>query len=645
MRKISIILILTAGISCGVVIGILLALTHDLPSIRALETFHPPAVTRIFSADHVLLAEIYSEKREPVTLDKIPAALKNALLITEDRNFYHHRGIDLKGILRAAVKDVLAGHFVEGASTLTQQLAKTLFLTPKKSLMRKAREAFLAIQLERRYTKDEILALYLNQIYLGSGIYGVQAAAKRYFGKPVSALNLAECALIAGLPRAPSRYSPLVNPQLAVARRNLVLRQMKDAGFISSRDYARARQQPLRLAPRKSNALKAPYFVDTVKSILEKQVGAARLYRGGLRVVTSLSYKLQQAARQALEHGLAALEARMRKAGIAQPPPQGALLALDVKSGGILAMIGGRNYAQSPFNRATQALRQPGSAFKPIVYACAIERGYSQNRLLLDAPIVFKGTGGKDWQPENFSHRYHGEMTLRRALALSENIPAVRLMEALGPASVVTFAHRLGITTPLAANLSLALGTSEVKLIDLTAAFATFANDGLAIRPQAVLEINDADGDILWRPKPAVTAAMSRTAAAIICNMLQAVIQAGTAKKACVLQRPVAGKTGTTNDYKDALFIGFSPSIAAGVWIGRDSPQTLGRRETGSRAALPVWIEFMRHALANRLYEDFDIPDNTVQVYMNPVNGQTVSPTAPRAVKALFKRGTAPAPR
>ncbi len=645
MRKISIILLLAGGVLSGVVIGILLALTHDLPSIRALETFHPPAVTRIFSADHVLLAEIYSQKREPVTLDKIPKALKDALLVTEDRNFYHHSGIDIKGIFRAAVKDVLAGHFVEGASTLTQQLAKTLFLTPKKSLLRKAREAFLAVQLERRYTKDEILALYLNQIYLGSGTYGVQTAAKRYFGKPVSALDLAQCALIAGLPKAPSRYSPLANPQLAVSRRNLVLRQMKDAGLISSRDYARARQQPLRLAPRKSGALKAPYFVDTVKSILEKQIGAARLYRGGLRVVTSLSYKLQQAARQALDTGLAALEARMRKAGIGQPPPQGALLALDVKSGGILAMVGGRDWAQSSFNRATQALRQPGSAFKPIVYACAIERGYAQNRLLLDAPIVFKGAGGKDWQPENFSHRYHGEMTLRRALVLSENIPAVRLMEALGPASVAALAHKLGITTPLTADLSLALGTSEVKLIDLTAAYAAFANGGLAIRPQAVLEVSDADGDVLWRPKPVVTAALSRAGAAIICNMLQAVIQEGTGKKARILQRPVAGKTGTTSNFRDALFVGFSPSIAAGVWIGRDNAQTLGRGETGSRAALPVWIAFMRQALADRLYEDFDMPDDAVQVYMDPATGQALPPSARRAVKALFKRGTAPAPR
>ncbi len=641
MRRLIVLLILATGVVCGVLIGAFLALIHDLPPIRALESYQPSAITRVLSAEGTLLAEFYAERRRPVPLAVIPEALRQGLLITEDRNFYHHSGIDFRGIARAIVKDIRAGRFVEGASTITQQLTRTLFLTPRKTLRRKLREAFLALQLERRYTKDEILEMYLNQIYLGSGAYGVEMAARRYFGKSVRELDLAQCALIAGLPQAPTRYSPLVNPDLALKRRNRVLRQMHRAGLISDAQYRRAAARPLELAPSPGPRRKAQWFVDYVRRRLERELGADLLYKGGLTVTTTLSMTLQQAAREALREGLQALETRMRGHRI-EARPQGALVALDVHSGAILAMVGGRDDTRSSFNRAVDARRQPGSAFKPIVFAAAVAQGFSQNRLLLDAPVAFPGAGGRQWRPQNFSGGYLGEITLRRALVLSRNIPAVRLLDTLGPAAVVSFAHRLGISSPLAPDLSLALGTSEVSLLELTSAYAVFANAGRSVAPFGVREVADARGRVIRRPERRVSAVMSRAAAAIMCDMLQGVIREGTGRRARVIQRPVAGKTGTTNDSRDALFVGFSPGVAAGVWIGCDTPRSLGPGETGARAALPVWVAFMQRALAQRAYEAFDIPDDTVQAFMDPVSGRAVPAGTPGAVRALFRKGHRP---
>jgi penicillin-binding protein 1A len=583
------------------------------------------------------------EKRDPVPLNLIPDYLQKALITTEDRSFYSHSGVDLKGILRAVVKDIMAGKFVEGASTITQQLAKTLFLTPRKSVVRKLKEALLAFQLERRYTKDEILQLYLNQVYFGSGAYGVESAARLFFGKPVQYLSLAECALLAALPRSPSRYSPLVNRELALKRRNIVLKQMRDTGTISTADFAQASQEALDPPKPGRSAAAAPYFVSYVKNFLEDLLGSSRVYKGGLSVVTTLSYELQQAAEQAILTGLTTLEKRMRQNGLSAPEPQGALVALDVLTGGILAMVGGRDYGRSSYNRAILAQRQPGSAFKPIVYAYAIEHGFRQNSMLLDAPVAFRGaTAGLEWRPENFSGTYQGEITLRKALALSENIPAVRLIEKLGPSSVAQFGTTLGIKSSLAPNLSLALGTSEVSLIDITGAYAVFANRGRHITPFGVTEVMDHDGRTLWRVKPRKEVVMSRAGTAILTNMLEAAIQEGTGRAAQVLKRPVAGKTGTTNEYKDALFIGFSPSVAAGVWVGQDDYTTLGRGETGARAALPIWIDFMQKTLAERSYEYFDLPDNVVQVEMDPSTGLLAAENTPDPVTTLFLKGTEP---
>ncbi len=623
----------------GATAGAFFAITRDLPQIRALQEYKPPAVTRMYSTEGALLTELFHEKRNPVPLSRIPKTLKSAILATEDRQFYDHIGVDLKGILRAVVKNIVAGEFVEGASTLTQQLAKTLFLTPEKSLSRKIKEAVLAVQIERRFSKDEILELYLNEVYLGSGAYGVEAAARIYFGKPVESLNLAECALIAGLPKAPSRFSPRVHPERAEKRRNVVLKQMRDLGIITETDFRHALHAPVVCKNAVHEIRRAPYFVEYVQKHLERQLGADLLYKGGLTIKTTLSIPLQAAAESAVENGLSALEDRMVRARIENPDPQGALVAMDVSSGAILAMVGGKDFKESPYNRATSAKRQPGSAFKPFVYACAVKNGFLQNQMLLDTPLVFRGGhDGEEWRPENFSRAFQGEMTMRKALAVSENIPTIRLIERVGPACVTRFARAAGIQSPLAPNLSLALGTSEVTLLELTAAYGVFANKGEWVHPECVTEVQSADGRILWAPEPQKRVLMRPMGAAVITDMLRAVIEEGTGKRARALGRPVAGKTGTTDDCKDALFIGYTPFLLTGVRLGEDLPRSLGKGETGAKAALPIWTDFMETALADSGYAHFDVPDDGVFLFLDPDAGRLSEAPFEDAVKALFPK-------
>jgi penicillin-binding protein 1A len=639
-----VILVTGAAMISGASVGFLLALTHDLPQIQGLQTFKPAAITRIYSADKELLAERFTEKREPVPLNVMPDDLKEAILATEDNLFYEHPGVDLKSILRAIIRNIQAGEYVEGASTITQQLAKTLFLTPRKSVMRKLKEAFLALQIERRYTKDEILELYLNQVYFGSGAYGVEAAAQIFFGKPVQDLTLAECALIAGMPKSPSRYSPLINPSLALKRRAVVLQQMARTGLITPQELQAATAAPLHLAEQGDASIKAPYFVAFVTDFLESELGAATLYRTGLTVYTTLNYAMQQAAERAITEGLEGLAARMKRGGLLQEEyPQAGLVCLGASRGAILAMVGGRSFEESRFNRATMARRQAGSAFKPMVYALAVEKGFRQNDILWDAPVTYQGTGANEaWRPENFSGTFHGEVTLRTALALSKNIPAVKLLHKLGPTRAVEFAHRMGITSPLDPNLSLVLGTSEVTLLELTAAYGVFPNKGVWTRPFGIIEVLDREGRSLWREKPQRRPAISPETAAVTTDMLRAVVLEGTGRAARRIGRPLAGKTGTTDGYKDALFIGFSPTIVTGVWVGLDHHGTLGDKETGAKAALPIWMHFMEQVLRGQPYHDFALPEGVVKVHMDAKSGLLASENCADALWAVFKRGTEP---
>ncbi len=645
-KKINIFFFLITGLFCGIIIGSMFAVWHDLPQIRLLETFLPASITRIYSADKVLLAELFVEKREPVKLKDMPFFLKEALIVTEDRKFYQHPGIDIKGILRAAIKDIAAQNFVEGASTITQQLAKTLFLTNKKTLYRKLREVVLAFQLERRYTKDEILELYLNQVYFGSGAYGAASAARVFFGKSVKDLTLAESALIAGMPKAPSVYSPFANRGLAIKRKNIVLRQMLITGKIDQKTYAAAANEPLLFKSRIKKSARAPFFVQYVVKAMEKRLGPSILYKGGLVINTTLCFDLQKAAEKAVASGLLTICQRMEKNNIVSSDLEGALVSLDVATGGILAMVGGRNFRKSPFNRAVTAKRQPGSAFKPILYAYAIEHGFTQNAMILDAPVGFKGANkGKDWEPKNYSGAYEGEITLRRALAFSKNIPAVRLIEMLGPSPVAYFGRTLGLKSTLLPNLSLALGTSEVTLLNLTSAYAVFANRGNRVSPFGVAEVVGSDGRIILKKKPEKQVVMSRANAAVITDMLQGVIKEGTGKKARVIGRPLAGKTGTTTGYGDALFVGYSPDIATGVWIGRDRHGTLGNSETGAKAALPIWIELMGYALEDKPFHYFDIPDSVVLVDIDSITGGLKTDESSEFFKGMFIKGSEPGER
>jgi penicillin-binding protein 1A len=437
--------------------------------------------------------------------------------------------------------------------------------------------------------------------------------------------------------------SPLINPERAVRRRNIVLRLMMRNGIISKKEFKNAVNEPLQVGSRPENHSKAPYFVRYVMNQLENEVGYTLMYRGGLIVHTTLDYALQKAAEAGVQRRLAELETRMKRNGIPAPAPQASVVSLDLQTGGILAMVGGRDFAESPYDRAISAKRQPGSAFKPILYAYAVEQGFPQNMLLLDSPVIFPAPGNAPpWKPENFTKDYLGEITMRKALTYSKNIPAVRMMEKVGVAPVVAFAHALGIQSHLHPYLSLALGTSEMTLLELTAAYAVFPNQGNRIKPFAVTEVQDRQGRIIWRARPRKSIAMSRIGAAIITDMLTGVIKEGTGRKAGSLRQPLAGKTGTTNEYKDALFIGFSPSVTTGVWVGRDTAETIGRGETGARAALPIWMDVMKAAENKYAKLYFDMPDGAVRVWIDPVDGKPVSENTPGAVNALFKKGTEP---
>ncbi|MBU1345157.1 MAG: PBP1A family penicillin-binding protein [Proteobacteria bacterium] len=626
-----------AGIFFGILAGAFFILVHDLPQINSLKQFKPSSVTTVFSSDKKILAQFYIEKRFPVPIDNIPKNLINALITIEDKNFYTHSGVNLKAIARAIFHDIKAGKFKQGASTLSQQLSKTLFLTSEKSIVRKIKEAILTLQIERRYTKNEILELYLNLIYLGSGSYGVEAASQTYFGKCVNDLTLAQAALIAGLPKAPSVYSPIKNPDLAKKRRDIVLKQMLDANIITETEHKLATAQQIVLFPQQSSQSKSAYFIEYIKLLLKQQFDLQNVYSRGLSIHTTLDMDLQLAATESVLKRMNELETRMKKQGLNPLKVNGALIAMDIKTGGVLSMVGGKDFNTSSFNRAVQAKRQPGSAFKPFVYATAIHQGFSQNNTLLDAPLSFYLDNNQTWQVNNFSKTFQGDITFRKALALSKNTPVVRLIERIGPAKVIEFAKNSGIASELNANLSLALGTSEVSLLELTASYIPFANMGIRVEPFSIEKITDSDSRIIFQNTIKKQSIMSRQTAAVVTDMLKAVIREGTGVKAAVIQKDIAGKTGTTDNYKDALFIGFSPNIALGVWVGNDDSTPLGKYETGAKAALPIWMDYMKHCLSTTAYQYFDIPDGTKMVYMDPDTGKISKEKTLGTVKALIK--------
>ena len=634
-------LILTAVLTGGAA-GFMIYSVWDLPEVKTLEEYKPSITSRVYSDNNKLLAEFFIQNRTPVVLADVPEDLIKALIATEDTRFYSHHGIDLRGIARAFYRNIRAKRVLEGGSTLTQQLAKVLFLTPERSYARKFKEIALALKIEQHYTKPEILALYLNQMYFGSGAYGVEAASQVYFGKKVKDLNVAECALLAGLPRSPKYYSPFKSPENARGRRAYVLNRMVATGCLAPAQAEEAKKAPLPVQPVLKTEGPAPYFVEYVRQRVEERFGSSILYSGGLNIHTSINEELQNEAEQAVRSGLSKIEARRGKKRASAIPLQAALLAIDPASGYIRAMVGGRDFSQSQFNRALQAERQPGSAFKPFIYAAALDRGFGAADILDDSPLTIKVDNKKTWSPENFTRTYHGPVTMRTALALSLNVPTVRLFEKIGVDSVIAYAKKFGIKSPLSPYPSLALGSSDVTLSELTSAYAVFDNHGIRVGPVSILTINDSTGRVLYANGAAPEQVIKPETAYLTTNLLRGVIEKGTAWKARELRRPAAGKTGTTNDFRDAWFVGYTPSLVAGVWVGYDNHQSIGAKETGARAALPIWLEFMKKALGNSSQEDFTVPDGIIFKQIDPRTGLLSTANCKQSFREAFMPGTEP---
>jgi penicillin-binding protein 1A len=559
----------------------------DLPEVRSLESYTPSESSFIYSSDGKVLAELYLERRNFIPHYNIPDRIKKAFIAIEDQRFYSHPGVDFIGILRALYKDLMAQSIVEGGSTITQQLTKMLFLKPEKSLSRKIKEAIISVQIEKRYTKDEILGMYLNQAYFGTRAYGIEAAAQTYFGKSINELSLAETALLAGLQKAPALYSPFKNPEKAFIRRQLVLKKMFQSGSISREEYERANAEPLPVKPfyRK---YEAPYFVEVVRQNLEAKYGNA-IYTSGLKVYSTIDYTMQKIAEEAVANGINNIEKRVKK-GI-----QAALIAIDPRNGHIKAMVGGTDFWETQFNRATMALRQPGSAFKPFVYVAALENGMSENDEVLDEPVSFPGGRPNTlWSPKNYDGQYHGYVPLKTALALSLNVATVRLANDVGISNIIDIAKQCGIKSTLQPYLPLALGASDVTLLELTSAYGVFAT-GNRVEPIAYEKIINRDGALLEETFPSSENVLDPETVDKMKVLLRAVIEMGTATKAREIKRTVYGKTGTTNDFSDAWFIGFDDRLVVGVWVGRDNHKPIGPKEAGAKAALPIWIDFMKN--------------------------------------------------
>lgn len=587
--------------------------------------------------------------REWIPLDRMPPALIQSVLAVEDRRFFSHYGIDPVAIGRALWVNVTQGAVVQGGSTLTQQLAKNLFYSPQRTITRKLRESLAAVVLEFKYRKEEILESYLNEIYLGQAgtvsIYGVGEAAHRYFGKNLDELSIDEIALIVGLIKGPNTYSPVKNVEHATARRNVVLRRLRDQGLLEEAAWTRAVNHPVQVVLSQDAATDAPYFVDYLLREVEEGIGSG--LPEGTRIYSTLDSRIQQLATQALQQGLAKLETSYPALQGAAPPLQGAAVVLDTKTGHVLAMVGGRSYRASQFNRAVQARRSAGSLFKPFVYLAAFEAareegstGLTPATLLTDEPVTLE-SGSGPWSPQNYDRQFRGQVTVRTALEQSLNVPAVKVAHRTGVAPFIALMRRFGLTTPLADNLSVALGSSPVSLIEITSAYAGLANGGVVVRPMAVLNMVRETGETLWSSALDRRQATSPQGAYLVTSLLQGVVDRGTGWKARVwgVQGPVAGKTGTTDGYRDAWFVGYTPELAVGVWVGFDDERPI--KLTGAQAALPIWSELAVRILP-RDRADFEMPPEIIQREIDPKTGQLATSQCPEKSTEVFIAGTEP---
>jgi len=722
--------------------------SQDLPSLESLSQYQPSQVSRVYSDDRQVVGQFYVERRLKAQLADVPQVLTQAVIAVEDARFFEHPGLDFIGIARAVWTNLRRGGKVEGASTITQQLARSLFLSAERTYGRKIRELILAYKMELILSKEEILELYLNQIYFGQGAYGVVSAAQTYFGKSLSELTLGEAALLAGLPKSPNNYSPYKNLEKAKKRQEHVLLRMEEAAFITVEQRLDALTKPLMLR-RPGAEQVAPYFIEHVRQHVMGKYGETMVYKGGLEIFTTLNIEMQKAAEQALNRGLRELDKRQGWRGPigtqditvlpapGAPAPQdkplqpgeivqgivvkigrdavqvqvgavagqmtfddmawakrrlkgrdpikdavtlptvknllkpgdlievslkkieknttyfqleqtpiveGALVAIDPRNGSIRAMVGGYDFARSEYNRVITARRQPGSAFKPIIYATAFNEGLSPSTVVVDSPVVYENEEDqeKTWKPENYGKRFHGPVSLREALIHSHNVATVRLLEKIGIKPVVEFAKTLGIASPLNQDLSLALGSSGLTPIELVSAYAVFANQGYKLQPYSVSTVQDANGQpleqILFEPQQVVT----KETAYLITNVLEDVIQKGTGQLAKTIERSVAGKTGTTNDFTDAWFIGYTPNLATAVWIGFDDIRTLGETESGAHAALPIWLDFMQAALPLVPSTPFEIPEDIRYARVDPRTGLLAPEQGEQGIVEVFNKGAEP---
>jgi len=747
-------LIFLIVIVSGAAAGAYLALVKGVPQIEEIKGYIPAEGTRVYADDDTLVGEFRIEKGIYVPISKIPENLLRAVVAVEDSRFWQHKGIDFIAIARAVLKDVMARRMKEGASTITQQLAKVIFLSPEKTIVRKLKEAILAFRLEKNLTKDEIIELYLNKIYFGHGAYGVEMAARTYFGKSISDINLAEAALLGGLVKAPSTFSPYSDLEKAKARQYVVLKRMQDEGYITKEEVEKVYKQPLHLASMRGEMYARNYFLEYIRKYLEDKYGVETVYKGGLKVYTTLNTKMQASAVNALQNGLRDLDKRQgfrgaighKEAGLNEEPGgemttgkvvmhqgdimtatvirvsnsqatvrargiegkillqdamwaskiidskgnvtkhyknlklpyilkagdiirvmvkdikngnpvfsleqdplvQGAVVVMEPSTGYIKALVGGYDFSKSEFNRAVFARRQAGSAFKPIIYASAMDNGFTPASTIIDEPISYLTEEFGEWKPENYDRKFHGPTRLREALAHSRNIVTIKLLEQVGIGKVIKFANTLGIHGSLPYNLSLALGSLSVTPLQLTSAFCIFEQGGMKMKPIAIKYIVDTDKNVLENNQPGGVRVISPQTAFLATSMLEDVVKHGTAIRARSLGMPAAGKTGTTNDYNDAWFIGYTTELAAGVWVGFDNVRSLGSKETGSRAALPIWIDFMKQAASENTSHDsgdehrsFQVPEGIVTAVIDPLTGLLATNETEKMVE-FFKEGTVP---
>lgn len=571
----------------------------SLPPINNLEQFKPNIVTKIYSGDGEIIKTFTAYTYEKIDLKDIPDNLKKALIATEDKNFYRHHGYDITGLARSTLQNVIAGHVVQGASTITQQLARVLFLNNERTFDRKLKELFIAARIEKTISKDQILEMYMNNVYLGAGAYGVEGAAQIYFDKHLKDCDLAELALIAGLPQAPSVYNPFNNMDLAVKRRNQVLTRMYKMRYITTEEYEKAKEEKVHLAkvPQFYITNKAPYFCDYVMKELERLgFDETEISQGGYKVVTTLDYKAQKAANEAILRNL-------RGWGLGGEKNQAAVFSFSPIDGKILVYSGGKDYTKSQYDRVTQAVRPPGSSFKPIVYAAAMEKGISPNDMIEDRPLTIG-----QWSPRNYGNKYRGKIPVYTALMVSSNVCAARLIKEVGIRSVIQTARVLGIETPLEYDYTIALGSNGVKLFEFTRAYGAFANGGYVVQPYAIERVETSRGKVVYKaPKTKITHQLSMNTAAEMTAMMKTVITNGTGRAANI-GKPAAGKTGTTDDNKDAYFMGYTPNIVTGVWVGNDDNTVMNKSIQGGTVPALIWKDVMKVATEPYGKAEFNYP-------------------------------------